>query len=579
MSDKLKAPVYYKKTGEQIFFDSLAENTFMENGTSVEEKINNIDNNISDLNNNLKESNEKIKDNTNNITSIKANYVKNSDIDTLINNKAEKSDLDITNTNVTKNTNDIAINSARIDSFTNLSEGSTTGDAELIDGRIGADGITYDNIGNAIREQFKKVAIFGDEDLTEELVWENNKWIRQNFIETSNYFKVAKIPVKEGDKFIISGTIYNWQSLFVVRNSDDIDRANGGGTGLLCYPNVSGATQNVPYKLIENYEFEIPTNGAYLYVNKYVGSNSTMGNEESFKLIRIGTGAKIKGQEKIKNNINKLLEDVSILNFDKENWKDRIIEEQLKNDFSWGNPDKCYVTFCFDDSLADISDIEDLFESKGVPCCFATIPNKLSNVTNSGETVKEVLTRCQNNGGEILSHWGNPLTSSSSDDDYYNIYIGAKKTLLENGFNVNGLITAGGTGFDTQDFNRCIKMARPYYRYTDLTDYNNTGVEQYLSRRCFLTTDNTTNKANIDTFISQGQLNRGGDLTYYGKYRWLPIASHGVNDNITIDILTELLDYIIAKGVNVIEIVTYKYLFDNFSSSKLEKRLLALENS
>ena len=45
----------------------------------------------------------------------------------------------------------------RIDSFVKLVDGSTTGDAELIDGRIGADGVTYNNIGSAIRTQFKRI--------------------------------------------------------------------------------------------------------------------------------------------------------------------------------------------------------------------------------------------------------------------------------------------------------------------------------------------------------------------------------------------------------------------------------------
>ena len=48
---------------------------------------------------------------------------------------------------------DLAIERARIDNFTRLSEGSTTGDAELIDGRIGSDNVTYSNIGEAIRNQ------------------------------------------------------------------------------------------------------------------------------------------------------------------------------------------------------------------------------------------------------------------------------------------------------------------------------------------------------------------------------------------------------------------------------------------
>ena len=45
---------------------------------------------------------------------------------------------------------------ARMDTFTTLAEGSTTGDAELADGRVGADGITYNNIGDSIRNQLEE---------------------------------------------------------------------------------------------------------------------------------------------------------------------------------------------------------------------------------------------------------------------------------------------------------------------------------------------------------------------------------------------------------------------------------------
>ena len=54
--------------------------------------------------------------------------------------------------------NDLDVERKRIDSFTKLEEGSTTGDAELIDGRIGEDGIIYENIGGAIRNQFNKMS-------------------------------------------------------------------------------------------------------------------------------------------------------------------------------------------------------------------------------------------------------------------------------------------------------------------------------------------------------------------------------------------------------------------------------------
>lgn len=53
--------------------------------------------------------------------------------------------------------NDLQTQKSRIDNLTTLPEGRTTGDAELIDGRVGADGITYDNIGGAIRGQVNSI--------------------------------------------------------------------------------------------------------------------------------------------------------------------------------------------------------------------------------------------------------------------------------------------------------------------------------------------------------------------------------------------------------------------------------------
>lgn len=64
-----------------------------------------------------------------------------------------------TNLNQTTSTQNSKITTleSRMDTFTSLKEGSTTGDAELIDARIGADGTKYPSAGDAVREQFNQV--------------------------------------------------------------------------------------------------------------------------------------------------------------------------------------------------------------------------------------------------------------------------------------------------------------------------------------------------------------------------------------------------------------------------------------
>ena len=101
--------------------------------------------------------------------------------------------------------------SKRMDSFTSLKEGSTTGDAELIDGRTSNDGITYKNIGGHIRSKFANIEniIDVDEYYKSEsisiLTGVMDKWNNLN----SALGKHFEVNVNAGDKFRITGYVYN----------------------------------------------------------------------------------------------------------------------------------------------------------------------------------------------------------------------------------------------------------------------------------------------------------------------------------------------------------------------------------
>lgn len=86
----------------------------------------------------------------------------------------------------------IAVERARIDNLTKLGEGSTTGDAELQDIRIGADGTTYETAGNAVRKQVGA--------LKEELSYLNKKddvtfTVSDTLDEAGSHKKDVSIPV------------------------------------------------------------------------------------------------------------------------------------------------------------------------------------------------------------------------------------------------------------------------------------------------------------------------------------------------------------------------------------------------
>ena len=105
---------------------------------------------------------------------------------------------------------------ARMDTFTTLSEGSTTADAELKDIRVGADGTTYENAGNAVREQFNELKEDLD-DIKEPFVKSNEDAKDTLYVTDSEGNVICKID-KDG---VHSVNFYNKDGVLI--------NASGGG--------------------------------------------------------------------------------------------------------------------------------------------------------------------------------------------------------------------------------------------------------------------------------------------------------------------------------------------------------------
>lgn len=280
-----------------------------------------------------------------------------------------------------------------------------------------------------------------------------------------------------------------------------------------------------------------------------------------------------------KESIEEIIKDI---NFERDNWENDIRAEQIKNDFEWKKFDKVYVSIVIDDNPKDISAFQSLFETENVPLCLASPPSTLSNICVNGETVKQVMQKVVTKGGEILTHGFDPLTSSSTNQDYIEKIVKAKKILFENGFNdINGIITIGGTNYLTANFEKCVELMRPYYKYSDLYG-TGTGIIQYYHPRKALSYNVNGNRNDIASAITEFNNSGVGSWVVVYCHGTIDLIQNGSANNETdvsnaVLVMKDLIDWI--KSKSECEILTYKEVYEKFKTSKLEKRISAIEDN
>lgn len=211
--------------------------------------------------------------------------------------------------------------------------------------------------------------------------------------------------------------------------------------------------------------------------------------------------------------------------------------------------DKGYVTFVNDDCRSTVGEIVAVFVEKGIPLSLAALYGAFTNLTANG-TVLDAVRLAVANGGEVLAHNPTPITETEIDNfnSLYNVFAKNKEMLEMYGFDVNGIILAGGNG-QIVGSQKTDKWVRKYYQYSDLYGNTDYGYPYYHYRTALsnLTLDKA--KAKVDeTIASKG-------WTIFYLHEWAEFSKSDME---------ALLDYINEKSEKELGIATYKQMYDNF---------------
>ncbi len=215
---------------------------------------------------------------------------------------------------------------------------------------------------------------------------------------------------------------------------------------------------------------------------------------------------------------------------------------------TWKEMDKGYITLCFDDNNTELGDFYNIITGEyNMPFCAAvptyTLPRNIS-----------LLHEIENHGGEILSHTENHLVIKPFETPWETVeaeFSNSYNDLTNEGFNVNGIILAGGDGqikeTDTEYRGLIELVTNKYYKYSDKYGLS---TQYWKQRNWFSGRTVEKLKSIIDTNIE--------------NKTWEVIYAHRFSE-CSEETLRAVLDYLAEKEkAGLVEVVTYKDMHENF---------------
>ena len=176
------------------------------------------------------------------------------------------------NGNIQTQNGNIAVLVTRMDTFASLPDGSTAGDAELLDIRVGANGLTYPSAGDAVRTQVDDLKnALSEITNTDEISFTAGKYIELNGnsitmsggipqFSGDSTFSCGMMQCSAGDVFTVSGT-------------------GGLSARLWAFVDISGTVlSKANANITETHKIlTAPTNSAWIIVQTNDGSMSYKG--------------------------------------------------------------------------------------------------------------------------------------------------------------------------------------------------------------------------------------------------------------------------------------------------------------